>query len=365
MATRSTKPRTVVCAILLGVAVLVAWFAQARSRSSASEIRLWVSPASLDFGSVWEQSAFEWQLPISNRSRESIQVWNVESGCTCTTTNSREFSIAPGDSHKLKLMINLERQDWKPGEELASFSVPVTLRITDRLDNHPHWEVAGLVRKNPIHASSPLIRYAESSLIAGIPFPHQSIDLVVPVGSEWGRPTVSVVPPEIGTAEVISGTGSPGRYRLTVKPVDDIPVGTFDFGVVVSVPHEGSAVPPTRTIRVVGQVRHDLGATPETIAFGVRPRGSVATEQVLLRSRGNRSFEVVEVSTDDPDLRVEPYETKTLANEQGYQVQKTIAVIGESRCTAIFQLRYADAPQDVVTVAVPVYVRGYDPELGD
>jgi hypothetical protein len=66
-----------------------------------------VDPKFLDFGEVWEQDRFEWNLPIQNQSSQPTIVTGLHGSCTCQSMNPLEFTIPAGGHQQIQVVLVL------------------------------------------------------------------------------------------------------------------------------------------------------------------------------------------------------------------------------------------------------------------
>src|SRR5581483_8905767 len=95
---------------LVGIAVIGCSFAAAYLGGSAA--RIWSQPrdsgeviegleiarADLEKGEVWEAKDYACQLPIRNRTQNSIGVRDFATSCGCIAVKPRSLSIPPGET---------------------------------------------------------------------------------------------------------------------------------------------------------------------------------------------------------------------------------------------------------------------------
>ncbi len=111
--------------------------------SDRNRIGLEIAKGSLDFGTVWSSSAFEWTLPLKNVSRDQILVSSVSTSCGCTVVaGDSEFSIKPSTVRDVALVIDLNR-DVVPSLEPRQFSVTVNVASRSGVAS---WSLSGQVR---------------------------------------------------------------------------------------------------------------------------------------------------------------------------------------------------------------------------
>ena len=71
--------------ILLPLAVCAVSYVLGIFTAPAPSEMLVIPPDSLDLGEVWEQEAFPWSLPITNRSHQPVEIADFATSCTCVS----------------------------------------------------------------------------------------------------------------------------------------------------------------------------------------------------------------------------------------------------------------------------------------
>ncbi|MGM0487047.1 MAG: DUF1573 domain-containing protein [Planctomycetota bacterium] len=61
----------------------------------------------LDFGDVGVHDRFRHVVPIRNRAAKEVRVLDIVASCSCVDTSPRQFSIAPGQTVNVTLVVNL------------------------------------------------------------------------------------------------------------------------------------------------------------------------------------------------------------------------------------------------------------------
>src|SRR5688572_2314170 len=61
----------------------------------------------LDFGEVWEDQRLGWVVPLTNTGSAPVRVGAVRTSCGCTAATPTAFRIDPGQTHPLRLAIDL------------------------------------------------------------------------------------------------------------------------------------------------------------------------------------------------------------------------------------------------------------------
>ncbi|HZU36137.1 MAG TPA: DUF1573 domain-containing protein [Gemmataceae bacterium] len=85
-----------------------------------------VPASSLDFGTVWETSAFHWYLPIQNRTRSDIHINEFEVSCNCIKVEPKQLLLQPGEKADVALTLDLTPRHY---DEIGVAERPLRVQI--------------------------------------------------------------------------------------------------------------------------------------------------------------------------------------------------------------------------------------------
>ena len=60
-----------------------------------------------DFGEAWEDQRYAWVIPLTNPTHATVRVLDVRASCTCVNIEPRTFTIPPGGTRDIKLVLDL------------------------------------------------------------------------------------------------------------------------------------------------------------------------------------------------------------------------------------------------------------------
>ncbi len=271
MATRMRTLQAVVfsAAVLAGCGI-AAWLTDwlpsqsgamtAESQTPANALQ--VPTSALDFGTVWEQRALEFTVPVQNVSDRPVVVGNLKATCDCTGLSPRSFELQPGQTQIVTGTVDLTRSvSFRSGSEQ-----PVRLHLSGDVAWNARtqpaavdWILRGRVRRAlevtpaKVHLSGAweVVRNRNTPTIDILVRPVRPVAALAP---EWDRS-------ELHVAFRAPASGLESIYRLTVTPAIDLPIGRFESEIVlraefadgtgatdVVIPVEGRVSPPVRIV---------------------------------------------------------------------------------------------------------------------
>jgi hypothetical protein len=102
-----------------------------------------VAPQELDLGAVWSTCRFEHTLHVRNDSTDTIEVSQLLVDCPCVQVSPSTFSIPPGASQSVSVVVDLTATR---GAEGAEFSTKITPILKGKHFPTP-WKLTGQVRE--------------------------------------------------------------------------------------------------------------------------------------------------------------------------------------------------------------------------
>ncbi len=299
----------------------------------------------LQFGEVWEDTAFPWTLQVHNTGRKPIRIASFSHSCSCATIEPRSLVIPAGETHELKLTIDLADTDVGSDEPTRQFRLQLWPQLELGGSVRYEWTVRGVVRK-PVRLGQKWLDVGE-----------------VPEGNQPILPKRATVKALIPLRQLtVSCTSSafqavvrhrPGDlsvFDLEVAPCRTLPPGPIKFDIVV-VPElpDGKRLSPKR-LPVVGYILSDIKASPPEGVFGARSVGETVEETVTLHSLTGQTFAVSGVTAEGEGLSVRRLEVET--GEPTFQIQQRITKPGEQTSSVVFMVRLADGVKKEINFGV-------------
>jgi hypothetical protein len=332
-----------------------------RRSSKDPDLGLKVSPQSLNFGSAYAQQDFLWKLPVSNVGDTMCRITGFESSCGCMGVEPKSLELAPGASTEVLLHLDLRRfRDQVDPLSPTSFSSVIVAEIETDTGGMARrsWTVSGQVRHVAVFEPAE-IAFGGATAIVGPTMIEQTARLrgISQVQS------VEIVETSSSNLEVsLQPASDPAHcWNVTVRPTTDLPVGPFSTDVLVQ-PRlsTGESVPPV-ALKVSGYKQAEIEASPPVANFGICRPGTVASQEVIVRSRLRRPFTVedIVVPSDVSGLAVKlPGDAGVPAREHRLMVTQQVGAPYPRRVilalTAVFENRQTEQ----LTVPVVLVVGG-------
>jgi hypothetical protein len=104
-----------------------------------------VAPQHLNFGTVWEQDAYRWIIPIENVTDRRIEIEGFDWSCGCLGVEPKELVIEPGEKAEVSVVMNLAAS-CLGGDAAAVRDAVVQVFPHVRGEARRGWTIAGRVR---------------------------------------------------------------------------------------------------------------------------------------------------------------------------------------------------------------------------
>jgi hypothetical protein len=327
-----------------------------RTRSATTKPPADLVPENLDFGAVWRQEAFEWDLPLENRSNRTIAISAVEGSCSCTSVKPKSFSLNPGDRIKLHLTLNLTGKEQ--GTAFADFSEGLQL-----FDGGPgsrplvSWRLQGLV-KSPFSLKPTELDFGET-LVEGQVYQVRQVDVVC---YQPCRRIEVAIDPSFGASTATGDDGT--HFRIHIAPNSTLRPGIHESKLLVAaVLKNGDRTPPI-PLKVSARILRDIGAIPSFSHAGALKIGSDREDLITLTSRTGRRFTVLKAECNSRTITIEPA-SGTETGLHAYRLHVHSVALGQQEARLTFQVRVDDkrpkpGTAHDVQVLVPVQYYGIE-----
>jgi hypothetical protein len=253
----------------------------------------------LDLGEVWEDQQFAWTLPVANNGTESVHVEEVRTSCGCVVAQPRAFTLRPGETHPLRLTLNLTPRSSEAVGVPRAFAAEVML--TTRTDSTPaaHETFALTARVRPVLE----VRPREPSF--GVRSDHVQPPLPMSFTVVPATPleSLTAIPEMPGFTASVRPTGP--ELTVTVTPTAPVPIGPLKVVVRLVPLQPGGHALPERRVTIGGAVGQDVIADPPEVSVGGRPVGTEARETLTVSSRTGRILTVQRVAAHGDGLTAE------------------------------------------------------------
>lgn len=350
--------RKIVC-LVLGLAVATVagagayWVATAPQRVAAAQSPLAVDPAALDFGEVWEDSAFTWTLPIENHSDAAVRIRDVTASCNCLAVEPRSFVVPAGGKTEVRLTLNLTGPVAAKADAVTAvrdFALPLAALRQDDASAPKIWVLRGRVRTAAV-VSPPLVQLGQWVRGQTVPPQSATVTLKTPV-----KALEAACDPALASVRVTRSRTNSEAFVVTIVPRQTIPSGPFNFPVKIRlVVREGKKMPRI-VLPVAGVMLEDIQARPTVVAFGIVPLGRRVEQTVVLGSAAGKKLQVRSVRRSSDDIEVEPAESATHV-KSAYRISQRASRLGDQSGEVRFAVG-ADGTKATVEVVLPVTYHG-------
>jgi hypothetical protein len=314
-----------------------------------------VAPAALDFGEVWEQKAFAWEVVLENRTDADVRVPSFVTTCGCVALSPRSVTVPARGTAKLAVTLDLTHRG--PGEETAAvrpFTVGITPVGIGQGPRQASWVVHGTVKSrvtlNPLY-----VHFSEMAVQGQAP-PRRKVVVTahVPVDA-----LEAFVNPAIATVEVKRSKDDRSRFELTVAPLPTLPPGPFSCTGTIALQEAGCGRCPAAIFPVEGQMMPEVRPFPAKLLLGSGPIGSTVEGAVVLQAPAEGSVVVESIQIDSPDVHVRPVAVEGMPEGRTYRVTQRVSEAGDHSSVVRFVIRKADGPPQ--NASMEVWYRGEAP----
>jgi hypothetical protein len=311
-----------------------------------------VDEAHLDFGTVWEDTQFNWTLPITNTTDEDILIDHFASSCVCLFAHNKSLLVPGHATREVAITVDFRRAFSREAiSDVWPFEVRVAPLLAQRVSvRPPTWTLRGTVCRL-IDFSPPLVDLGR--IVTGAQA-SQSHNVVISTHS----PVRTIKASCDSTLASVSVTSSsvPNQFVLTITPQTTLPVGRVELETTLQIfPLDGKQVPHISFFSLATVVT-DVQATPASVLFGTRQLGYIGEETVIFSSASDQLLELQSVEYDRGDLEIQPLRIDD-RTRLAFRIRQKITRLGKLTTTAIFTFR-SPATQTVATIPVDITYRG-------
>ncbi|MEM8670254.1 MAG: DUF1573 domain-containing protein [Planctomycetota bacterium] len=251
-----------------------------------------------DFGTVAVAAKTEFEFPIHNPFKTTMQIRTVRASCGCTTPILKDKSIKPGESTTLVARFNTGTFRGKRGATLTVvIERPQYSEVRLRVDGYIRKDMVfhpGAVEFGAVEQSKPAVNKSKV-LYAG--------------RSDWKIMDVTSNQPWIVPqfAEVSRGGGRV-NYEISVNLTDKAPAGFFQDELLVLTNDRSM---PRVPLKVSGDVKSPLSISPQSIALGSVKPGETVKQKIILIGREPFNIDAITVEGWKVDFKPAPAPKKT------------------------------------------------------
>ncbi|GIW91918.1 MAG: hypothetical protein KatS3mg109_2350 [Pirellulaceae bacterium] len=355
--------------------VFVSWvsYAVATFSGRTTELpppELYIEPAALDLGTLWESDSYVHSFSLQNRSSQPVTITGWYRSCPCQVIEPQQLVLGPGETAQVRLTIDLkavnpQRPEYGQvaavGESAVAEPEPVALRLwlqpklAGRRQLLDGWSFTGTVRKWAV------VHPAEISVGEVVRGVAQELSQATVVCFAPIKTLEAVVDPAKLLVQTEALSGQPPQYRLRLFLQPELTEGPLDVRVGIRATTLDGRQLSGPSLTVFGRVVPSVTVLPSAIYFSPAKVGTSPRELVVLQSRLEEPFQVlgVEVLMDEgaqAEVKVEPVGGEAAA----YQVEACIRQPGSIRRQIVFRVRTQSGREE--TIRVPLLLYGLEQE---
>lgn len=346
--------RAVILALLVCCCLVAFWRGMKASRSAlpSPEVQsgLVADPLRLNFGEVWENARFEWDVPLTNIADHDIEITKFSSSCDCSAIKPESLLLRMGEKVDVKLTLDLRAKHFQDiGIPVRDFEIGLQPEIRGG-SGHPGWTLRGRVRTD-LSFSERSIDFGDE-LVVGQPFPSRTITIkgLVPLAYlEAGCDDSLVI------TRITRPDNSRPEFQLDVKLTPSMPVGKFARRVRIQAVAKDGKKMPLVWLPIEGEVGADVQSLPAVVHFGAGAADSEMRETVVIRSF-SRKATVVEAVEVPPDSGLTVIPVSGPQNDGlRYVVTQRVREQGHKETVFKFSVRVAGREKIVIPVKATYY----------
>lgn len=301
-----------------------------------------------NFGEVWENSEFEYVVPIENRGSEAVTISHFSSSCNCSRIEPTQLTISAGESRDLKLTLDLtartalgERFD-KP---VRDFQISIEPRTDPAATQPVRFALQGRV-KVAVHLANPVLHLGHHSELAQ-PIVVRKFGLRV--SSFVKDLTVRSTSPSLKVI-VQSLPSRPYQYELVASTADLLRRGFHSFEVQIFPRSASGEVLGAKRVPLHLRIERDIQVIPLAIVFGAREVGATTEESLTIQSLTKQNFQIIALETKGEGLSAE--QLKVNDGVTICQLKQSILKMGEQQGEVVLRIRDQAGQEEDVSVKV-------------
>lgn len=271
------------------------WFVNENSVAEP-KAKLFVPPAALQFGEVFETNAFSWSLPVENRSSQVLNIIGFSNSCSCVSVEPNSLVLEPGGSATIKLTLDLTAGP-SGAEPVREFQAVVLPRFDGMLRSQDGWRITGTIRK--AFSMQPPGEFVAQDIIRGTKYLLQEIRGTVHI------PLYSIK----ASCNIANVYLRPGLYTkdfvVQFQFHEWLPVGYHRTELILEPLAKNGEVVTRSTVPVEVHVREPVVAVPSNLSFGAHTLGSLVQDLVQLKSLTGSMFHVDRIQSSSDSIVIE------------------------------------------------------------
>jgi hypothetical protein len=293
-----------------------------------------------DFGEVNQGERVVHHFVFTNAGDSVLTIEKVASSCGCAAALATTKQVQPGEQGEIKVTFNSAGYVGKVSKWVyVHSSDPEKEKVKLRISCTVVVDI--LVRPSGISFGKIPLGEPVSSKFTLLPMKLESIELrEIEVSSNH-------------LTYRVSGYSDGGRdgYEVEVTLDSEMPIGEFSETVEI---HTNSEQHPVLSVNVRGQVRGDVWAEPEEIAFGCH-RGKSDTLEITVNKGSAENFSITKIDDNIEHVRST---FDLVREEEKLQVYRVIMKVDEDAPTGFIEetLDLYSPDGDEPIIRLPLYV---------
>jgi hypothetical protein len=308
---------------------------------------LFIEPAELNLGEVWEEPDFTTTVWLRNTSDHDVSISKFATGCDCLGIEPVSPVVPANGSIPLRVKIDLTRRlPYAWGVERRPFTLTVHPIVTQAGVAPSGWEFTAVVRSR-VTLSDLRLEFADKCTHAG-PVITRKVEATAHL---LVASLETMVQPRIADVQIKPILGPPGKYDIIVMPDPKLPVGPFSFEILIIAVMPDGVRNRCATIQVTGEMQPATRVVPSIVILGEHPVGSEAAAEVSVRLPERSGWVVDHVEVESPQLNV--FQIGTFKDETlRYRLVQRITKRGDQESKVRFIIRQQDGTHDTVETDV-------------
>jgi hypothetical protein len=303
----------------------------------------------LDIGEVWEEKAFQQDLPVRNRTGESVQILAFVTSCGCVSIKPNSLVVPAGETRTVRVTLDLTiRPPWALGLAQRPFETEIYPQVKSTRSAQRVWKLRGTV-KCRVALDAPTVDFGEEA-VHGLPPAWRKVRATAHVPVERLEAKVDA---KLMTAQVKRlGEGAKNQFEIKVAPQPSLPPGPFDSEVEIrAITPDGASVSGA-TLKVMGRMQPLVRPLPARILMGSRKVGETAEAVLVLQAPEDLALKVEQIAAESPDIHVTALNLPGHPPGRTFRITPRVAKQGDQASAVRFRVSVPGQPPSVLTTEV-------------
>lgn len=294
---------------------------------------LFIEPASLSIGEVWETPSHVVSLPVANKSDHAIRITKFVTSCDCTQVEPEQISIAAGETRLLRATLDLtHRQPYQVGMARRELTVDLTPVLDDAPAPATRWTITGTIRSR-ITLSADILHFKDMCHRHATPVTRK-----IRATAHDTTTTIEACPHDACVAvRVVPRLDKADTFDILVTPDPNGPIGAFRSRVDVIAIDASGRKQLSAWFVADGEMLPPARLLPAQVFLGEQPIGAKVAASVAVILPAGPQWAVEKVDTDSTDTHIEP--GPEIGGLRSYTLTQTISGTEHQSRTVYFVVR--------------------------